>query len=133
MAGPTPVTDYLSPTSFSMLPLPHLLDPLDGVEGLDDLTKGIIKANHDTNLTALAGYHANVGKAADNLYKGVKENSLKLDSQFQFYMELYGHVDGVLRDLVRAKLAQLFTLGVRNTVNSRGRQEVHSKGLLDGA
>ena len=97
------------------------------------MTKGIIKANHDTNLTALAGYHANVGKAVDNLYKGVKENSLKLDSQFQFYMELYGHVDGALRDLVRAKLTQLFTDGVRNAVNPRGRQEVHNKGLLDGS
>ena len=60
MLGPTPVTDYLSPATTVFLPLPHIMDPLDGVEGIDEVQKAMIKANHTTNLTALQGYQENV-------------------------------------------------------------------------
>ena len=67
----------------------------------------------------------------DKFFRGVKDHTLKLDNQFRFYMDLYGHVDGSLRDLVRAKLVQLFQHGVRKAVVPKG-QEGGGKGLLDG-
>ena len=47
-------------------------------------------------------------------------------------MELYGHIDGSLRDLVRAKLIQLFDVGVRKAVAQRETDGAASKCLLDG-
>ena len=50
MRGPTPVLDYFTPDStISFLPLPQLADPLEGVEGLDDMARSLIQANLDTN------------------------------------------------------------------------------------
>ena len=47
-------------------------------------------------------------------------------------MELYGHVDGSLRERIRAPLSQLFHNSVRGAVAPRGAQAEPSKGLLDG-
>ena len=49
----------------------------------------------------------------------------------QFYMELYAHIDGSLRDLVRAKMIQLFNHGVRKAVGQKFADK-SSRGLLDG-
>ena len=67
----------------------------------------------------LKGYQERIAGLVDKFYGGTKEHALKLDNLFQFYMELYGHVDGALRDLVRAKLTQLFQHNVRKKVVPR--------------
>ena len=46
-------------------------------------------------------------------------------------MQLYAYVDGSLRNLVRAKLVQLFNMKVRQAVNQKVTDQP-SKGLLDG-
>ena len=53
---------------------------LDGVEGLDDMQKAMIRANNTTNLTALQGYHGNVANAVLDIYMRVDE----LDHLIQF-------------------------------------------------
>ena len=63
MRGPTPILDCLSPANDNFLALPHVMDPLEGVDGLDDMQKSVIRANHETNLTTLQGYHQQVSKA----------------------------------------------------------------------
>ena len=49
-----------------------------------------------------------------------------------FSTELYGHVDGSLRELIRAKLCMLFHNNVRGAVAPKGPQDQPSKGLLGG-
>ena len=60
MRGPTPILDYLSPVNDNFHALPHVTDPLEGVDGLEDIQKSVIRANHDINLTALQGYHQQI-------------------------------------------------------------------------
>ena len=82
--GPTPTTDYLTPSATVFMPLPHLLDPMDGVSGLDDVQRGLIAANHDTNLKALEGYHGKVAEAVSTFYMNVGGSSVKMDNLIQF-------------------------------------------------
>ena len=65
--GPTPILDYLTPTMGGFIPLLHIMDPLEGVDGLDDMQRIMIKANHTTNLTALQGYHQKVSDSVRGL------------------------------------------------------------------
>ena len=60
------------------------MDPLDGVEGLDSIQRGLITANNKTNLIALEGYHGKVAKAVLDFYEGVADSSLKMDNLIQF-------------------------------------------------
>ena len=39
MRGPTPILDYLSPVNDNFHALPHVTDPLEGVDGLEDIQK----------------------------------------------------------------------------------------------
>ena len=57
LKGPTPVLDYLTPVENVFTPLPHIMDPTAGVEGLDEIQKSMITANHETSLKALKGFH----------------------------------------------------------------------------
>ena len=56
MLGPTPVLDYLTPATSDFLPLPDLMSPTEGVEGLDPVRLSIINANMDVKLTLIAEY-----------------------------------------------------------------------------
>ena len=109
LRGPTPVLDYLSPienSSFS--PLPHVMDPTAGVEGLDEIQTAMINANHETNLKALEGFHGNMATNVKTFYNGIKDVSLNLDNNLQFTSELLSHVDGSMEDLARSKLLSIF-------------------------
>ena len=80
LLGPTLVADYLTPSSQTFKSLPHMLDPWDGVGGLDDVQMATIRANHDTNLMALAGYYEQVSRDFSGFYKGVKDQALQIDN-----------------------------------------------------
>ena len=109
MRGPTPVLDCLTPQDTSkFFPLPELLDPLDGVEGVDNVAASMIRANNDTNRQALVGYHQQMKEKFEKFYKNVSKSSLELDNNLTFGSELLGHVDGVLCDLARQKLLSIF-------------------------
>ena len=80
LKGPTPVLDYLSRGGEKVdgfLQLPHIMDPASGVT-LDNMAASLVKANHETNLTALQGYHEKVSKAILNFYDGVVKSSLSI-------------------------------------------------------
>ena len=66
MLGPTPVLDYLTPATSDFLPLPILMSPTEGVEGLDPVSVrlSIINANMDVILTLIAEYR----EKATNLF-----------------------------------------------------------------
>ena len=87
---------------------PHLMDHLEGVDGLDNMQHSIIKATHTTNLTALQGYHQKVSDSVRGIYDGVSKTSLQLDNHLQFAIELLLHVDGSLAGLAKNKLLTLF-------------------------
>ena len=108
LRGPTKVLDYLTPTSETFFPLPHVMDPLEGVQGLDEVQRSMIVANHNINLTALQDYHTKVSTAVRTLYNGVSQSSLRLDNCLQFGSELLSHVDGSLLELARNKVLSLF-------------------------
>ena len=80
LMGPIKVADYLTPEKQDFQPLPYLMDPLDGVLGLDELQRGLIKANHETNLVAPRGYFQRVSTEYSNLYNRTKDFSLKIDN-----------------------------------------------------
>ena len=51
-------------------------------------------------------------------YLGVKESVLKVDSLNSFSMEVYGHIDGCLRDLAQSNAAKVFKPQVYKTTVS---------------
>ena len=109
MRGPTPVLDYLSPSdTSSFLPLPELMCPTEGVEGLDPIKVSMIRSNADVNAMAMRGYQEQVAKLFNEFYTGVVHSSLTIDNSLQFSSELFGHVDGALVELARSKLLSLF-------------------------
>ena len=69
MRGPTPILDYLSPVNDNFHALPHVTDPLEDVDGLEDIQKSVIRANHEINLTALQGYHQQVSQGREGLLR----------------------------------------------------------------
>ena len=77
---------------------------LEGVDGLDDMQRSMIKANHTTNLTALQGYHQKVSDSVRSFYDGVSKTSLQLDNHLQFAIELLSHVDVSMARLAKNKL-----------------------------
>ena len=133
MRGPTPILDYLSPVNDNFHALSHVTDPLEGVDGLEDMQKSVIRANHEINLTALQGYQ--VSKAVRAFYDGVSPASLRLDNERQFPSELVSYVDGPIVDLVRNKLLFMFHNPVAGV--SVGKKAVEAEptmaaGLLGG-
>ena len=52
------------------------------------------------------------------LYDTMSNGLVRVDSLAAFYFELYTHIDGSLRDLVRSKLSSLFVPQLRD--NARG-------------
>ena len=108
LRGPTPIKDYLSPQEVSFTPVPHFMDPTEGVEGLDEVQLSMLKANHDVNLRALQNFHQKMADDVHTFYKGVKDVSLNLDNNLQFTSELLSHVDGSMADLARMKLLSIF-------------------------
>ena len=51
-----------------------------------------------------------------NLFEQVSGTLTSIDDQLIFYLDLYSHADGMLRDLLRDKLASLFKLDVKKEV-----------------
>ena len=51
-----------------------------------------------------------------NLFEHVAEALTSIDDQMIFYLDLYSHADGLIRDLLRDKLASLFKLDVKSEV-----------------
>ena len=111
------------------------MDPLEGVDGLDDMQKSVIRANHETNLTALQRYYQQVSKAMRSFYDGVSSASLRLDNELQFSSELVSHVDGSLVDLARNKLLSMFHNPVAKVAVGKKDMEAEptiAAGLLGG-
>ena len=103
----------------------------DWVEVLDQVQMGLLSANHQVNTTVVEGFHTKVRALFENFYYAVKDAVLKEDSLKQFYMDLYGHVDGSLRELARSKAAQVFKPEVRQAATKKT-QDKPITGLLDG-
>ena len=129
--GPAKVADYLTPTTSGFYPMPELMDPLTGVEGVDPVMRAVIESNNKVNRTAMRGFYEKAVANFNTFYFGVKDAVLKTDSLNQFYMDLFGHVDGSIRELARAKAVQLFKPSVRSAV-ARKVEEKPITGLLDG-
>ena len=51
-----------------------------------------------------------------NLYDQMAASLVGIDGMIAFYLELYAHCDGSLRDLVRSKLSTLFKQQHRDSV-----------------
>ena len=129
--GPNKVTDSLTPATTPFLPMPAMMDPAEGVGGLDDVQKGLIQANHDVNLEAQEGFWRKMKDMFCNFYFRVKDSVLKVDSLNSFSMDVYGHVDGCLRDLARSNAAKVFKPEVRPAVTKKV-EDKEISGLLDG-
>ena len=54
-----------------------IMDPASGVT-LGDMVASLVRANHETNLTALQGYHKKVSKAILDFYDGIVKSSVSI-------------------------------------------------------
>ena len=90
------------------------MNVLDGCKNLTSEDYDIIMNNVGVNTQALEGHRqamvSNVGKLYDVMSRGI----VTIDSHLNFYFQMYGHLDGTLRDLIRSKLATLFNPRVRD-------------------
>ena len=129
--GPNKITDYLTPATTPFLSPPQLMDPTEGVDGLDDVQRGLLVANHNINVEATQGAWQKMKDFFSTFYYGIKDKVLKQDSLNQFYMDLYGHADGCLRELARSNAAKVFKPEVRQAVQKKT-EDKEITGLLDG-
>ena len=130
--GPSKVVDYLTPTTTKFLAEPVLMDPLTDVGGLDDVQRSAIAANMAINEQRLQGYVGQAQATYNSLFYGVKDTVLKMDALNSFYMDLYGHVDGSLRELCRHRAVQVFKPEVRAPLLKRPEDPRGDLGLLGG-
>ena len=114
--GPRLQPNHLSYTCRPTFPLPLLLDVTEGCKNLTTEDYEIIANNVQINSQVLEKYRTDlVGKVGD-LYDRAASGFNYIDSSITFYLELYAHCDGSMRDLVRSKLATLFHQRLRDAV-----------------
>ena len=73
-----------------------------------------------------------------NLFEHVAEALTSVDDQLIFYLDLYSHVDGLFRDLLRDKLASLFKVDIKSEVikdsdsKTLAKKKATPKGIFGG-
>ena len=91
------------------------MDVTDGCRGLTEEDADTIRKNQLVNSQALEAYKANLEEKVGGLYDQMAGSIVGIDAMVSFYLELYAHCDGSLRDLVRYKLAGLFRPRLRDS------------------
>ena len=73
-----------------------------------------------------------------NLFEHVSEKLTIIDDMLIFYLDLYSHADGLIRELLRDKLASLFKLDIKSDVikdsdpKALAKRKETSKGIFGG-
>lgn len=106
---------YLVPGPEDIMPLPTIMDPRDGAE-LSEEASRVVHANHEINIKLIKEYRDASVKNWEGVYEVARTNVLKVEAELQFYMELYSHCDGAMRDLVKERLLTLFRPNLRGAV-----------------
>ena len=114
--GPRTHPNLLAITSRPLLKPPHMMDVTEGTKNLTEEDYDIIRQNHLINLKALEGYQGNLVGQIGDLYDKMAEGIVSVDAMLTFFLELYAHCDGSLRDLVNTKLSLLFHPDVRDEI-----------------
>ena len=99
--------------------------------GLNDaLAKKLVDIVEDQRETAANKYL--------NLFEHVSETLTSVDDQMIFYLDLYSHADGLIRELLRDKLASLFKVDIKSEVikgsdsKTLAKKKETSKGIFGG-
>ena len=97
------------------MPLPTIMDTRDGAE-LSEEASRVVHANHEINIKLIKEYRDASVKNWEGVYEVARTNVLKVEAELQFYMELYSHCDGAMRDLIKERLLTLFRPNLRGAV-----------------
>jgi hypothetical protein len=104
--GRTTLDDLKTSSFDSLFPRPDLADFIREAGLNHELSDKLVKI--------LVDYRGFVTKGYKELYETTADTLTKIDDYTIFYLDLYSHVDGMLRDLTRNKVASLFNTDVRN-------------------
>lgn len=74
---------------------------------------GLNEEMSDKLVNILCDYRGQVTNGYMKLYDASADALIRLDDQMIFYLDMYSHVDSMLRDLTRDKVASLFRTDVR--------------------
>ena len=133
LLGPRKFNDQLSYTQLPVLPLP--------LPSLDDLLKDTSVSLPDkdqiaANLLAaeltLKEHMRDLSNKLGLFMDSVSSSVNRIDSFLGFHMDLFGHCDGEVTDLMRDKAATLFSPSFRSAVRGGAKAAGDKAGLLGG-
>ena len=104
--GRTTLDDMKTSSFDSLFPRPDVADFIREARLNHELSDKLVKI--------LVDYRGFVTKGYKELYEATADTLTRIDDYTIFYLDLYSHVDGMLRDLTRNKVASLFNTDVRN-------------------
>ena len=86
LLGPGEVQDHLAYETANPFPLPVLVDPLAGTEGVSQANKEKIRANWEITTTALEAYQTQVKNGVLAVYNTSSDSLLNLKNLVNFYL-----------------------------------------------
>ena len=135
--GPRLFPNLLAYTQIPILPLPPLVDVLEGVTSISETDRSAVTAKVLLNEVRLKEQKRELAIKIGSFMDTVSGTVNRLDSFLGFHLDMHAHVDGEMRDMMRDKASNLFLPSYRGAVKgsymSRGeRDKIDPAGLLDG-
>ena len=138
LMGPRKFNDMLHYSQLPVIPLPflQLATLLEGVS-LTEPEKAIIANNMLAGEATTKEYMRDVSNKIGSFMDTVVGGANRLDYMLGFHMDLYGHCDGELTDLMRDKASTLFSPNYRSAVKGgvsghKAGENIQAAGLLGG-
>ena len=113
--------NYLTYADKPAFPLPELVQVTKGCKDLSEHDRDQIQKNVQTNMQSLDQYRDLMGSNVVKLYDLSAKNFNSFDDKLTFHLELYGHCDAGMRELVKARLLSLFSPAVREALREHDR------------
>jgi hypothetical protein len=132
--GPKSIPNFFVGDMSPALKTVKLADIFDGVE-MQQLPVDLrdkIQANHDHNQKKVNEILQEESGRFTDLYSVATDFGLMIESHLGVYFDMYAHVDGSLRELVRNKMLTLFRRDLQGVVAQAGR-DGQEESLMGGA
>ena len=132
LLGPRKFNDQLSYTQIPVLPLPMpSLDVLLTDISVSPTYKGKIAANLVAAEVTLKEHMRDLSNKLGLFMDSVSSSVNRIDSFLGFHMDLFGHCDGEVTDLMRDKSATLFSPSFRSAVKGGAKLTGDKAGLFE--
>ena len=113
--------NYLAYDGKPAFPLPELVQVTNGCKDLTEHDRDQIQKNVQTNMQSFDHYRDRMSDNVVKLYDLSSKNFNSFDDKLTFHLELYGHCDAGMRELVKARLLSLFSPAVRDALREHDR------------